>query len=440
MEDQQTFRFPNLIAFHFAFSLFYLFTILPATRKARRRYNKNPTPLNRCVKSLLNSTTRATFSTSIDEKLQDPPTDETINSLSERLMKVIKDVADLTLPKRKKVKSTKEIWKDDEHLNLLLMERGESQRGSQSYRSLTKTIKKRVNKLRNEKMKQEAEEINQFATNREVEELFRSFKADGSTFKSTKRKSGCDQDKLKEYFEKHFAHSADNHPEPEELVNIPDFIKELQTKYTPPINTGPPDKKEIKSTLCALKNGKSSSDIPAEFLKYASASDNLLTELQRLFNEIWISHTVPTSWGHSKLIALWKGASKGSAKDPSTYRGLQVGSTLCKIMVTIILNRLSDWYDTHLLDQQQGFRRGRGTTDGIFITKRIQQISDKTQKPSYLLFIDPRSAFDHVIRKWLFKSIYQRFPPNVDVTLIKLLEALYSHTTTALADNPDDVF
>ena len=38
------------------------------------------------------------------------------------------------------------------------------------------------------------------------------------------------------------------------------------------------------------------------------------------------------------------------------------------------------WYDKQLLDQQQGFRSGRGTTDGIFITKRIQQVADKTKK------------------------------------------------------------
>ena len=91
----------------------------------------------------------------------------------------------------------------------------------------------------------------------------------------------------------------------------------------------------------------------------------------------------------------------------------------------------------HLLDQQQGFWRGRGTLDGIYITKRIQQISDKIQQPIYLLFSDLSSAFDHVIRKWLFKSIYQRFSPDVDVTMIKLLQALYNHTTTALAENPD---
>ena len=86
---------------------------------------------------------------------------------------------------------------------------------------------------------------------------------------------------------------ADDHPEPEELVNIPDFIKELQTKYTHPKNTGPPDKKEIKSTLCALKNGKSSSDIPAEFLKYASVSDNLLLNS----NDLW-----STKYGYPTLF------------------------------------------------------------------------------------------------------------------------------------------
>ena len=80
------------------------------------------------------------------------------------------------------------------------------------------------------------------------------------------------------------------------------------------------------------------------------------------------------------------GAAKGSAKDPSTYRGLQIGSSLCKIMVIIILNRLKEWYDNQLLDQQQGFRRGRGTADGIYVTKRIQQISEKNAKNSISSF------------------------------------------------------
>ena len=95
-------------------------------------------------------------------------------------------------------------------------------------------------------------------------------------------------------------------------------------------------------------------------------------------------------------------------------------------MIIVIINRIKSWYDRQLLDQQQGFRSGRGTADGIFITKRIQQITDKMKKPVYILFIDLTAAFDHVVRKWMFKSIYQRFPDETDRTLIELLEALYA--------------
>ena len=109
------------------------------------------------------------------------------------------------------------------------------------------------------------------------------------------------------------------------------------------------------------------------------------------------SAPVPGIKTDRSLIALWKGAAKGSSKDPSTYRGLQVGSSLCKIMFIIILDRLKD--NKQLLDQQQGFRRGRGTADGIYVTKRLQQISEKMQKPVFLLFVDLSAAFDHVIRK-----------------------------------------
>ena len=62
------------------------------------------------------------------------------------------------------------------------------------------------------------------------------------------------------------------------------------------------------------------------------------------------------------------------------------------------------------------------------------------KKPTYLLFVDLTAAFDHVVRKWMFQSIYQRFPPGADTTLIELLEALYSYTTTSLAETADDIF
>ena len=90
------------------------------------------------------------------------------------------------------------------------------------------------------------------------------------------------------------------------------------------------------------------------------------------------------------------------------------------------------------MDQQQGFRSGRGTSDGIYITKRIQQITDSIKKPVFVLFVDLSSAFDHVTREWLFKSISQRAMPNKPTKLFNILKAIYSFTTTALSETPND--
>ena len=83
---------------------------------------------------------------------------------------------------------------------------------------------------------------------------------------------------------------------------------------------------------------------------------------------------------------------------------------------------------------------GRSTADGIYITKRIQQVSDRMEKPVFFLFVDLSSAFDHVVRKWLFATIHQRLPPDTDTTLFDIIESLYHYTTTALSETPDDVF
>ena len=59
------------------------------------------------------------------------------------------------------------------------------------------------------------------------------------------------------------------------------------------------------------------------------------------------------------------------------YRGLSIGSTVCKLIINIILNRIKPWYENQLTDEQNGFRSNRGTTDGISTVKRVRQITSK---------------------------------------------------------------
>ena len=74
------------------------------------------------------------------------------------------------------------------------------------------------------------------------------------------------------------------------------------------------------------------------------------------------------------------------------------------------------------------------------VVKRLQQISHSTKKPIYSLFVDLSAAFDHINRDWLFKSINQRLPQHSDNGLFRLIESLYSYTTTALDGNETDIF
>ena len=61
-----------------------------------------------------------------------------------------------------------------------------------------------------------------------------------------------------------------------------------------------------------------------------------MKELLDLYKLVWETKKVPDKLGVSRLVALCKGASKGKITDPKAYRGLQIGSTLCKILMIII--------------------------------------------------------------------------------------------------------
>ena len=357
--------------------------------------------------------------------------------ISENLVKSLTNAASEVLPNNTR-KNIRQLWKDDQSLNRLLEERAITVKDSADYNRMTKFIKSRIRKLKNEKMRIEAEELNSFATKREIEALYKSFKEDGSTFKDIKKKDGCDPQKLKEYFAKHFG-PQDDCPDPIELIDAPDFIQKLRN-IPADFNTLPPEKEEVINTLKKLKNGKSSNDLPTIYLKSAIESDEIIAEIINLYKTVWLTKKIPAKWGHSKLVTIWKGAKKGKIDDPSSYRGIQIGSTFCKILVVIILERTRKWYENQLLDEQQGFRSGRGTTDGIYIVKRIQQISHLSKKPVYALFVDLTAAFDHVNRDWLFKSIKQRLPKGGSNILIELIESIYSYTTTALSESETDIF
>ena len=160
--------------------------------------------------------------------------------------------------------------------------------------------------MKNKKLELEADALNTFANKRQVDELFRRLKSDNSTFLDTNRKQKCDSNKLKEHFKRHFNIEEDIN-EPFELNEAPEFVKELQRIDINGINTSPSNFDEIRHILKNLKNSKAANDIPGEYLEYAENSDKIIGEMDKLYRPIWITNGIPKSWGHSKLVTIWKG-------------------------------------------------------------------------------------------------------------------------------------
>ena len=78
----------------------------------------------------------------------------------------------------------RETWCEDNEFNALLEERKNHIVGPEYCKSVTNRIKKRIKKLRNEKLSREAKSINLHNNQRKIEELSRSFKDDNSSFQT----------------------------------------------------------------------------------------------------------------------------------------------------------------------------------------------------------------------------------------------------------------
>ena len=98
----------------------------------------------------------------------------------------------------------------------------------------------------------------------------------------------------------------------------------------------------------------------------------------RMANSLRSNLDLLAVWGNYRLKTLWKG--KGSTTDPSKYRGLSIGSTVCKLIINIILVRIRPWYEA--------------------------QPNIESEKTTFISVICRTSAaFDHIPKKWLFDAI-----------------------------------
>jgi hypothetical protein len=137
----------------------------------------------------------------------------------------------------------------------------------------------------------------------------------------------------------------------------------------------------------------------------------------KMINFIWEKETIPEEWNMSILCPVFK---KGDILDTKNYRGISLLDTCYKVLLTILLEWITPYTEEIIGRYQCGFRKGRSTTDQIFILKQVMEKHYKFDKDLYMVFVDYKQAYDSINRKELWNSMIYFGIPKKYVNMVKL--------------------
>ncbi|MEW8548241.1 MAG: reverse transcriptase domain-containing protein [Candidatus Thiodiazotropha sp.] len=133
--------------------------------------------------------------------------------------------------------------------------------------------------------------------------------------------------------------------------------------------------------------------------------DRAKFNLLGLINESWTRGELPTQWKESTIIPLLKPGK--DSHSPKSYRPISLTSAICKVMETMVANRLTSFLENKglLSDNQSGFRRNRSTIDQILRLESAIRIARLRKRKLMAVFLDLEKAFDLMWRKGVLKNL-----------------------------------
>ena len=119
---------------------------------------------------------------------------------------------------------------------------------------------------------------------------------------------------------------------------------------------------------------------------------------------------------------------------PDDYRGITLLSVLGKLFTRLLNNRLDDWAEKYhiYIEAQNGFRRGRGTVDSVFVLSNIIDAFLEKGKKLYTFFVDYSKAFDFVVHDNLW---YKLLSLGLRGKIIHILRSMYTCIKTKVFNN-----
>ena len=161
---------------------------------------------------------------------------------------------------------------------------------------------------------------------------------------------------------------------------------------------------EVRKKINELKKFKSPG--PDGFLPRVlkEVRDEVAPHLTKIFNTSLRTRCVPGVWREADVIPIFK---KGSARQPSNYRPISLTSILCKLMESIMVDKIANHLESKLLlrNSQHGFRRHRSCLTNLLEFFHFVFSEHDRDKAVDVIYLDFQKAFDKVPHRRLLRKV-----------------------------------
>lgn len=204
-------------------------------------------------------------------------------------------------------------------------------------------------------------------------------------------------------------------------------LEELAQRPELPSLATDPTEAEIAKLLRKLKKGKApgASGIPAEAFKAMADHPQALNALRAEMLDFWHSKECAEDWLAGRLRMLPK---KGDLTCPSNWRPIMLLEAVVKLAGAVVSDRLMVILEKLGLEEQCGFMKRRGTSDGGFVLKVALQKRREHGLDTWVLFVDLVKAFDSIDRHLLYDILLRFGAPRHLVDKVRMLHSNVSAT------------
>ena len=131
---------------------------------------------------------------------------------------------------------------------------------------------------------------------------------------------------------------------------------------------------------------------------------------------------MPEEWQAGLVFPIWK--RKGDVQDPGKCRGITLLSHTMKLLERILDGRIRKGVEQELCEEQHGFRKGRGTTDGMFALKQLGEKRLEMQWRMAVIFVNPEKAYDTITGYMVTATVRWMGVPEAEARMVKAMNEI----------------